>query len=109
MSRLFKLDAEHNPVLVGDDLNGIHDWALWHNDEKNIRVGKTRLGDDDISVSTVFLGHTMSDSNAPYLFETFVFGGPLDGEMWRYRTWAEAEAGHAAAVTLCKTAQEQGK
>jgi hypothetical protein len=33
-----------------------------------------------------------------------VFGGPLDGEQWRYCTYAEAERGHADAVAQAKIA-----
>jgi hypothetical protein len=35
----------------------------------------------------------------PLLFETMVFGGPLDGEQTRYSTWDEAKSGHDAMVT----------
>jgi len=50
-------------------------------------------------VSTVFLGldHAFGDG-PPVLFETMVFGGPLDGEQDRYCTWDEAVAGHAAML-----------
>ena len=50
-------------------------------------------------VSTVFLGldHQWFDG-PPLLFETMIFGGPLDQEMDRYSTWEEAEAGHKAMV-----------
>jgi hypothetical protein len=48
-------------------------------------------------VSTVFLGlnHNWGDG-PPLLFETMVFGGTLDGDMDRYSTYEQAEAGHAA-------------
>jgi hypothetical protein len=50
-------------------------------------------------VSTVFLGldHGFG-SGPPMIFETMVFGGPLDQEQERYSTWDEAEAGHQAMV-----------
>lgn len=50
-------------------------------------------------VSTVFLGldHQYGDG-PPLLFETMVFGGPLDHEMNRYSTWNEAEKGHQEMV-----------
>ena len=36
------------------------------------------------------------------MFETVVFGGPCDWELYRYCTWEEAEEGHAAVVQRCK-------
>jgi hypothetical protein len=54
------------------------------------------------TVSTVFLGvnHNMTGEGDPVLFETMVFGNDDmgGGDMRRYRTWEEAEAGHAEMV-----------
>jgi hypothetical protein len=49
-----------------------------------------------IQVSTVFLGldHRFFGDGPPLVFETMVFGGPLNGEQERYGSWAAAEAGH---------------
>ena len=59
------------------------------------------------SFKEVFLGLDHSfGSGPPLLFETMVFGGPLDEEMDRYTTWDEAEAGHKAMV---KRVQESGE
>ena len=57
----------------------------------------------DAHVSTVFLGidHRHRDG-PPLLFETMVFGGPLDGEQERCSTWEQAEAQHAATVERVK-------
>lgn len=51
---------------------------------------------DPVHISTVFLGidHNWLDNGLPVLFETRVFGGPLDGETYRYTTWNAAMAGH---------------
>lgn len=51
---------------------------------------------DPVRVSTVFLGidHNWFDEGPPLLFESMVFGGPLDLEMYRYSTWDEAVEGH---------------
>jgi hypothetical protein len=53
----------------------------------------------DVDVSTVFLSlnHSFTDG-PPLVFETMVFGGPLDGEQDRYSTRADALAGHARMV-----------
>lgn len=50
-------------------------------------------------VSTVFLGlnHAFGDG-PPLIFETMVFGGPMDEYMERYSTEEEAAAGHAFVV-----------
>jgi hypothetical protein len=109
MGKLYKLDADHNPVCVSEDINDINAWVKWHSDMRNRLVAETMIDDDGNFVSTVFFGHTSSDATVPYMFQTLVFGGPLNGEMWRYRTWAEAEAGHAAAVKRCKAAKDQAK
>lgn len=63
-----------------------------------------------VRVSTIFLGldHNYSGGE-PILFETMIFGGPLDGEQWRYHTYDEAERGHANAVKDAKIAQAKVK
>ncbi len=45
----------------------------------------------EIIISTVFLGidHNFFGGK-PLLFETMIFGGPIDGEMKRCSTWKEA-------------------
>jgi len=51
---------------------------------------------DDVYVSTVFLGinHRWFGDGPPLVFETMVFGGPMDRHMERTSTWAEAEQTH---------------
>ncbi len=67
-----------------------------------------RVGDDTIDgqrVSTVFLhmDHNMGfEDTRPVLFETMIFGGEYDSEMWRYCTWEEALAGHNRIVNCLK-------
>ncbi|KKL80285.1 hypothetical protein LCGC14_2006310 [marine sediment metagenome] len=60
-----------------------------------------RQEQDDIVVSTVFLGlnHQYGDG-PPLIFETMIFGGEHDEKQWRYTTEAEALQGHEVAVTL---------
>ncbi len=55
-------------------------------------------------VSTVWLGinYRYDDSGPPIIFETMVFEGALDGEMWRYDTEQAALAGHIRAVEMVK-------
>lgn len=78
--------------------NDVIKWAEWFekNQDKKI-VAKTSV--DNSSISTVFLGlNHRFGVGRPLIFETMVFGGPLDGEMARYSTWKEAEAGHEAMI-----------
>jgi hypothetical protein len=84
------LDGE---PLACDDLAV---WAAWF-ETANRHVGKTEIG--DVEISTVFLG---LDHNwglgPPVLWETMIFGGALDNYQERYTSRAAAIAGHAAAV-----------
>lgn len=79
-------------------------WARWMEGNRGKRhVADDRLtGEVDgesvaIRISTVFLGvdHNWFDRSDPLLFESMIFGGPHDGDQWRYASWDEAEAGHA--------------
>ena len=86
-------------ILDGHDAvpcDSIYEWSEWF--ERGDRlVAKTER--DGVTISTVFLGLDHSFGGAtPVLFETMVFGGPLDGEQQRYGSWTDAETGHAAMV-----------
>lgn len=63
----------------------------------------------DVRVSTVFLGidHAFDDG-PPLLFETMIFGGQRDQYQTRCSTWDAAEAQHAEALRLVKTAEATG-
>lgn len=83
------------PVTVDDPL----EWARRFANMAERRVAEDVIKQpehDPVRVSTVFLGidHNWSDEGPPLLFETMVFGGPLDQTMYRYSTWEEAVAGH---------------
>ncbi|HJY45276.1 MAG TPA: hypothetical protein VJ301_11690 [Propionibacteriaceae bacterium] len=91
--RYYILDGDHVAIPVD-----VLTWARWL-ETADRHVGRTVL--DGVVVSTVFLGlnHSYGDRHAArHIFETMVFGGPLDEECERYATWAQAEAGHAAMV-----------
>jgi hypothetical protein len=88
---------DHEPVPESDLLL----WAKW------FEAAERRVAFDEINgvrVSTVFLGldHNFGHNDAPILFETMVFGGPLDQEQRRYRTWDEAEKGHQEMLVLVR-------
>ena len=74
------------------------DWA--RRTEAAWTDGSRAVGDDHVGavrVSTVFLGvdHNFFGNGPPLLFETMVFGGPLDREQERCATWDEAVSQHA--------------
>ena len=91
----YMLDADHNPYEADD----LMDWAKAF-EECDRRVGDDEVG--EVRVSTIFLALDHSfGSGPPLLFETMVFGPeshPLVGEMDRYETWDQAEAGHKAML-----------
>jgi hypothetical protein len=77
-------------------------WAAWYTPDKMDQRIIARDRDEapnaeDVLVSTVFLAldHSFGEG-PPVLWETLVFGGPLDGEMDRYTSRAAALAGHQA-------------
>lgn len=76
-------------------------WANWLEQCKERHVADEKIG--DVRISTVFLGldHSWGDG-PPLIFETMVFGGPLDQEQDRYTTWEQAEAGHKLMVERVK-------
>jgi hypothetical protein len=73
-------------------------WTLWFcgTDRAVARDDIVREDADTVTISTVFLGHdSRADSSSlPFVFESMVFGGPLNGQMQHYCTWDEAERGH---------------
>ena len=78
-------------------------------------VNQTELFDGKVSVSTVFLGmdhgfrRGLEDYRCgPKLYETMVFGGPLDQDCIRYATWEIAESGHDRAVVVAQRAGPNG-
>lgn len=88
----YVLDGAGEPVEEPDALK----WGNWFEDADR-HVGCTPIG--DVKVSTVFLGldHAFT-GGPPVLWETMVFGGPLDGEQDRYTSRADAEHGHTEMV-----------
>ena len=92
MGTLYALDG--HKIKVAEN---VVEWGNW------MRTNERHVADQDVDgvrVSTVFLGidHRFATNGPPILFETMVFGGHLDGEMKRYETWEQAEAGHRKIV-----------
>jgi hypothetical protein len=84
------------------------EWAAWF-ESADRHVALDTIG--DVDVSTVFLSFDHGFSGGPpVLWETMVFGGPLDGEQDRYTSHADAVAGHARilAAAIAATNPPQG-
>lgn len=101
-------------ILKGQDVLEEPDllvWAKWfetanrtvRKDTANVSLGGTPVG--KVDVSTVFLGidHAFG-GGMPILFETMVFGGPLDQECERCSTWEAAEKMHEKMCERVKLA-----
>jgi hypothetical protein len=73
-------------------------WAIWFENLAERIVGKTVVG--DYEVSTVFLGLDHSfGGGVPILYETIIFGpDDAQSDMWRYATAEEAREGHERVV-----------
>ena len=107
----YKLDG-HTPVPV----DNILEWGVWFQTSIEERIVK-QDGDEGTGwwVSTVFLALDHAFMNGPpVLFETLVFApktvppalAELDGQMERYSTWEEAEAGHRRMCARVRAALE---
>lgn len=78
-------------------------WARWFENIDNRRIDYTDIN-DTIYVSTVFLGldHNFGNSGVPVLFETMIFGGAHNNELWRCAFYNQALKQHAIAVKLAR-------
>lgn len=81
-------------------------WARWY-ETADRTVAQSMVGATRVSTVFLALDHGFLN-NLPVLFETMVFGGPLDRQMKRYSTWLDAEKGHLEMVARVVAAQEVG-
>ena len=98
--RNYILDDAGQPVPEPDPMK----WSQWFEQSWPARqVARTDL-DNDVYVSTVFLGldHQYHDINAPILFETMIFGGEHDQSQWRYHFREQAAAAHERIVATMR-------
>lgn len=101
MGGKYILDRNGQPKESEDPLVWAQQFTTDMRKLKHDHVGK-------ILVSTAFLGldHNFGGGGPPVLFETMVFGGPLDEEQHRYCTREEALAGHVVMMDRVKAASE---
>ncbi|HEX4041080.1 MAG TPA: hypothetical protein VHY10_05215 [Xanthobacteraceae bacterium] len=97
--QFYILDGEKRVIPARD----VIEWGHFFESAARI-VEQTDVG--DVRVSTVFLGfdHRLFGDGPPLVFETMIFGGPLNDEQWRYSSWDDAETGHAVAVKKARKA-----
>ena len=95
----YYLDDDHNIIATKD----IEEWGKFFESIPKRRVGF--FENENCAISTVFLGidHGFNGIDI-ILFETMVFDKKGDGgSVWRrYKTWDEAEKGHAEIVEELK-------
>ena len=99
MSDYYKL--EDGVVTPCDTLK---EWCEWMSTADR-QIERTAIN-DDVDVSTVFLGidhRWTKDVGSPIIFETLVFGGEFDGNGGRYTSIDAAKQGHA--IILAKVRQ----
>jgi hypothetical protein len=98
--KLYVLDADNRVVEVFDFVT----WGKYM-EGGNRHVAWTQIT-SETKVSTVFIGidHRIYGNGPPVLFETMIFGGPLDEYQWRYASYDDAEVGHRMAVAEAREA-----
>ena len=97
---MWYIEENGSPVPC-DDLQRASEWLFGPGGGDRRRVRETKIKDDEIYVSTVFLGLDHSFGGAsPVLYETMIFGGQQDGYQRRYHFRDEAVAGHEEAVQI---------
>lgn len=103
MSGYYILDADGTPQPESDRMT----WGEWYMaggiDARRVALTEVAPG---ISVSTVFLSIDHGWGGTPMLFESMVFGGPLDQECDRCSTREQALAQHEAMVARVRVAGE---
>jgi hypothetical protein len=98
MSRWYVLDADGNPVHEPDMLTA----ARWF-ETADRTVAKTKVSESEVSTVFLSLDHSHGEG-PPLIYETMVFGGPLDQEQDRYPTRDAALAGHDQMVARVRDA-----
>ena len=76
------------------------EWSLLFGDTDARQVAMTTVGDVDVCTDWIGLDYGFGETPAPLVYETMVFGGDHDGELWRYPNRDAALAGHDQVVAL---------
>jgi len=99
-AKFYVLDDDHHVVECD-----VITWGIFFDRIENRLVAYTEIT-SETQVSTIFLGvnHRLYGKGPPILFETMIFGGPLNEHQWRYSSWDDAQEGHKAAVRKAREA-----
>lgn len=99
MNDKYILNGQGDPVPEPDTIR----WAQWFEGSTNQRrIAFTQI-EERVKVSTVFLGLDHGwEGGPPVLWETMIFGGKHDSDMWRYTSKDDALIGHDYAVRIAK-------
>ena len=93
----FVLNDRGEPILEPN----LDAWFAWF--ERADRGVARTVVTPDVMVLTTFNGvDELGESDPPRLFESRVFGGPLNGEVAQSGTRAESLEGHARLVDWCR-------
>jgi hypothetical protein len=94
MIQFYILDAERQIKPVD-----LETWATWVGNPDNRAVAHDSYR--GVTVSTVFIGVDANvNFDPPRLFETMVFGGVLDCEVFRTENWAAANQKHQEVLQV---------
>lgn len=107
-----KMSARH--YILDDNNNAVEvdllTWASWLEHPDNRVVCFTQIT-SQVYVSTIFMGIDYRwpgfPPGPPILYETLIFGGPLDGEGTRYCSHDDALTGHKMYVKRARKAAGQ--
>lgn len=85
--------------------HSVLEWATWFETaERKLCVDTFTQSGETVRVSTVFLAidHNFQQAGEPLLWETMIFGGPLDLFQWRYTSRELALKGHEYALKVAR-------
>jgi hypothetical protein len=88
----------------GQPITSPLEWSALHEDLGYVHVRMTAVGEAQVSTVWVGIPQAGSTPERPLIYESMVFGGPLDEQAWRYSTEGEATAGHDHVVALVREA-----
>jgi hypothetical protein len=96
MTALF-YDRSGNPI-------SLEGWSYLFAEDRSVGMDKINANE---YVSTVWMGldHSLAlpwYTGEPLIFETMIFGGKFNQELWRYATEEEAKEGHERIVRELK-------
>lgn len=88
-------DPDGNPITL-------QEWRhLFETIDRDVSTTELTVRGEEVAIGTTWLGlnhNFMNPEGPPLIFETMVWGGPLDGSVRHYATREEALAGHREIV-----------